>query len=275
MRSLVFILTLFLALNVSGQDSAQIALVNVPDSSSRDSDTTRAAGAPRAEVRKIYGANRMEEGNNLHFFIGLGAFLLFGLLRFFYTKHIRELLAILSKSSLGRMTSHDSMWQNYMPRYLFLLLYFLSGGYIVGRWIPLLSNLKESPLVFWLWGAGVLFALHWLKFIATHSVALIFQFTKTVKSFFHHISVVNQLLGIIFLPICGILMVAPNKLANIIIILAGILLLISLIFKLLINFGYVRNLPKVRFLYFILYLCIFEFIPLAVFVRYVYNGVGV
>lgn len=232
-------------------------------------DTALQVSAPT-----LYGTPRTAPTGPFYFFIGLGAFLLFGLLRFFYSKYINELVNILSKSTLGRMASKEGMWQSKMPRLFFLLIYFLAAGYIIGRLIHEFSALQAVPWQFWLWGVLVLLGVHSLKYLASHSVALIFQMTKTVRMFFHHISVVHQLLGVALLPICGILMFVSDPIGRILILFSGFLLLVSLVYKALINFAYVRNSPKVRFLYFILYLCLFEFIPLAVLVRYVLNNMG-
>lgn len=269
---LVFIFSFYLSFS---QDSAILASDTISTNTLVDSGLqSEVVVKPIKEIQRDFGQRRNTSSNGVYFFIGLGTFLLFGGMRFLYSKHISELLTILSRSTLGRMNSKESIWQNVMPRWLFVLVYFLSAGYIVGRLIEYYGSISESPLTLWFWGILVLYLGYLFKYLTVHAVALVFRFNKTAVSFFNHISVVNQLLGLILLPICGILMLLPDKMANILLIIAGALIVISLIFKLLINMGYVRNLPRVSYLHFILYLCTLEFIPLAVFARYVYNGVG-
>ncbi len=273
-------ITLFLFLITScfyvlGQDSTLYEVDSNHIQAEADSLVSQDTVTHRSEVTyQDLGKKRKSSSHGLLFFIGLGTFLLFGILRLLYTKHIKELISILSRSTLGRMTSKESVWQNLMPRWLFLIIYFLAAGYIAGQIIAYFNFVKESDMTLWLWGTLIIFLAYIFKFLTIHAVALVFRFNKTAVSFFNHLSVVNQLLGLILLPVCGIIMLAPAKVTNIVLIAITVVLLMSLIFKLLISAGYIRNLPKVNYFHFILYLCTLEFIPLAVFARYVYNGIG-
>lgn len=273
-RIILILILLFCAVPMSGQDSVH----NNQDSLTSDDivfDSSRAI-APVANLStpRKYGRLRAQQSKTVRFFIGLSTFLLLGILRFLYIRHIKELFEILSRSTLGRMTSKEAIWQNLMPRWLFLLIYFSAAGFIVGQLILRFSNFSVNSLTLWIVGISIIFSGFLFKFLAIHAVGLVFRFNKTAVSFFYHLSVVNQLLGLILLPICGILMLAPPQLANFLLIVSVILLSISLIFKMLINIGYVRNMPRVNYLHFILYLCTLEFIPLAVCARYVYNSIG-
>lgn len=240
------------------------------------SDTLLAKPAP-AKKKKITTSSkpRLTTKNGSVLFLGLGMFLLFGLLRFFYGKHVQELINVLSKSTLGRMTSKDSLWHHWTPRIYFIFVYFFTAGYIVGRNLVFFTKPDWSAWEAWLWGTLVVVGISLLKWFSIHSVSLVFSFGKKAVLFFNHLSVVNQLVGYILLPVCGVILLLPSFLSNIVLFVSLFVLLISLIFKALINLAYVRTLPRVSFLHFILYLCTLEIIPLAVCARYVYNSMGV
>ena len=227
-----------------------------------------------ASFGKERGVLRKTTSSLIPFFIGLSAFLLFGLLRFLYAKHIHDLVNILSRSTLGRMTSKDIFWHNSTTRWIFGILYFICCAFIIGRYIAYFTHGQEAETTYFLWGLMVILGLYILKWFSIHAVALVFRFTKKAKTFFNHLSVVNQLLGFILLPICGAMLLIPSKFSTILLFIGGIILSISLIFKVLINLGYVRNLAHVSFFHFIIYLCTLEIIPMAVCARYVYNGIG-
>ena len=271
MRSFFLLLILFvIGSSIYAQDSTIVDTINsVIDTQAVQHTVTSTANTPRnlGNVRK--GSSGMTP-----FFLGLGAFLLFGLLRFVYAKHLDALVGVLSKSTLGRMTSKDSLWRDFMPRVLFIFLYFVCCGFIIGKFIAHFSSMKEPAITFWLWGVIIMVGLSILKRLSIHAVALVFRFTKTAKSFFNHRSVVNQVLGFILLPICGAILLAPNKFGTILLFIGGFIFVISLIFRLLINVAYVRNLSRVSFFHFIIYLCTLEIIPMAVCARYVYNSIG-
>ena len=233
--------------------------------------------APEKNETPIISKRRkknQDNGRGTLFFIGLGAFLLFGLVRFFYNKYINALFSTLSRSSLWRLSANERLWQKRSVRYLFLLIYYLSAGFVVGEFINS-RWAHSSEFERWWWGSAIIFGIYVFKYLVLQSVALVFRFKKVADEFFKHITVINQVLGLVFLPICGLLLLVPNPIGNILLIIAIVILSISLIFKFLVNIGYVRNLSKVNYMHFMVYLCTLEFIPLAVLARYLYSGMGV
>ncbi len=265
---LFFVLCLFFGATLAQTNNTSLDTVAVDTLLSQPvpvkKKKTNASSKPRLTTKK---------GSVL--FLGLGMFLLFGLLRFFYGKHVQELVNVLSKSTLGRMTSKDSLWHHWTPHIYFIIIYFFSAGYIMGRTLVFFGKFDWSVWQAWLWGTAVVIGVSLLKWFSIHSVALVFSFGKKAVLFFNHLSVVNQLVGYILLPLCGVMLLLPSFLSNIVLFVGLFVLLISLIFKSLINVSYVRTLPRVSFLHFILYLCTLEIIPLAVCARYVYNSMGV
>ncbi len=237
------------------------------------SENEQMAGTPINQLKDL-GDVRSTSGGTPLFFIGLASFLFFGLLRFFYARHLDDLVNVLSKSTLGRMTSKDSLWRNQLARVMFTILYYISCGFLLGQFIKFFTGLQQSELMFWIWGVGAVIGLFILKRVSIHAVALIFKLSGTATTFFKHISVVNQLLGFILLPVGGAMLLLPAKISIILLFIGGIIVVISLIYKALINMAYVRNMSGVSFLHFIIYLCAFEIIPLAVCVRYVHNTIG-
>jgi hypothetical protein len=241
--------------------------ISAIDSSVRSIEST-SNGNPKL------GAPKPAKNGLFQFFIGLGAFLLFGLLRFVYSKHLEALLSVLTKSTLGRMISKDSLWHDRFPRWFFVLIYYATAGFVAGHILQKIIVSQATQLTFWMWGISIILGIALLKFLMIQSVVLVFRFSKTARTFFNHFSVVNQLVGFVLLPLCGAMLLSPPILRNILLFVGALILAISLIFKLLINVAYVRNLSGVSFFHFILYLCAFEIIPLAVCARIVYNSLG-
>lgn len=270
---LTFIFSASLAQDSLSIDSMENIEVTFADTASENrADTIVQKTKP---VIKKLGNERTKSAQTTHLLLGLGVFLLFGLLRFFNPKYINELFGTLTRSNLSRLSSSERIWQSLALRMLFLVIYFLSGGYIVGLLIDYYTHLNVSEFTYWFYGVSIVFGLFVLKYLTINSVALVFRFSSVAKYFFKHLSVVNQIVGLILLPISGILLILPPKMDLFILFPALIILSISLIFKTLISMGYVRNIPNVNYMHFIVYLCTLEFIPLAVFVRYALDGFGV
>lgn len=271
---LLFIL--FVLLSVCWTANAQPDSSAMTDSLSEVPADTFAA--PQKSIKPIVEKIRPtvidKKSNGTQFFIGLGTFLLFGLLRFFNTKYIDDLFGTLSKSALWRLSANERLWQYPSRQFLFLAIYVLSCGFIVGQVIDFYTS-QIGQLSLWFYGSVVVLGIYVFKYLVMQSVAVVFRFSKVAHAFFRHLSVVNQLLGLVLLPVCGILLLLPSKMRGIFIIIAVIFIAIVLIFKFLINVAYVRNIPKVNYMHFIVYLCTLELIPLAVLARYVYGGVGV
>lgn len=232
---------------------------------------------PKESNSSIVQKKRVQASNSKNsgglFFIGLGTFLLFGLLRFFYNKYINDLFNALTKSTLWRLSANDRLWQNQSRRVLFMLLYFLSCGFVVGQFIGLYAP-ALTVFQLWMYGSLVTAGVFLFKYLVLQSVALVFRFKKVADAYFKHITVINQVFGLILLPICGILLLLPARMRIILIIISGIMVAISLIFKFLINIAYVRNLSKVNYMHFMVYLCTLELIPLAVLARFVFSRMG-
>ncbi len=220
-------------------------------------------------------AHRARTGKTGIFLLALATFLLFGLLRYLNQKYIQELISTLSRSSLRRLSTDAKIWQTANLPTLFISIYFLSAGFVVGKMLTHLNWLHTAGLMSWGIGTALVVGTFVLKYFFLQSVAMIFRFRKTANCFFRHTMIVNQLLGYILLPICGLVLLVPTYLMDYLLVMIFVIMLFSLVFKYLINVAYVRNLSKVNYVHFIVYLCVFEFIPLAVIARYAYNSIGV
>ncbi len=217
---------------------------------------------------------RADQNKTDLFLLFLLIFLLFGLLRFFYPKYISGLFKLYNRGQMVNQSAIHQLQSNNAPKVLFTIIYFLTAGYVVVKIIyyfqgmPLCTNsCKDIGL-----GISLITATFLFKFIIVRALSWIFNFKKGIKGLFHYLNFANQIVGIILLPICGLLLLCLEKGATFILILGIITLAISLIVRYIYNFAYLKQLPNVRLIHFLLYLCAFEIIPIAVLGRYLLNN---
>lgn len=271
---ILFCLFLF-SLSTYAQIDEGLAIV---DSTSMQDSITEQAITPIPAIVQDAGLKmadvRVDQNKTDLFLLFLLIFLLFGLLRFFHPKYISGLFKLYNRGQMVNQSAVQQLQSNNAPKVLFTIIYFLTAGYVVVkivyyfRGVPLCTNSwKDIGL-----GIALITATFLFKFIIVRSLSWIFNFKKGIKGLFHYLNFANQIVGIILLPICGLLLLCLEKGATFILILGIITLAISLIIRYIYNFAYLKQLPNVRLIHFLLYLCAFEIIPIAVLGRYLLNN---
>lgn len=217
---------------------------------------------------------RLDENKTSLFLLFLLIFLIFGLLRFYHPRYIAGLFKLYNRGQMVNQTAIQQLQSNNAPKVLFSIIYFLTAGYVTVKIAYYFQGLTlcKNSIIDILLGIGFISLTFLFKYIVVRSLAWIFNFNKGIKGLFHYLNFANQIVGIILLPICGLLLLCLDKGATFVLILGIITLSISLIVRYIYNFAYLKQLPNVLLIHFLLYLCAFEIIPMAVLARFLMNN---
>ncbi|HNB81504.1 MAG TPA: DUF4271 domain-containing protein [Chitinophagaceae bacterium] len=209
------------------------------------------------------------ENRTLPFLLALALLFIVALLKLVYARYFHNLMGIFTSFQISKRQMREQLDMDARASVWFTLLFFLSLAFVLFQIIPAgqIHPWLQHPLKGYLF-CLLLSVLVWsLRFLLLWLFAWIFDGRDEVKPYIFSTRLSNEFLGMVWTPICLILICGPEPFKKPFIMLALFCGLAILLFNYITNLKRLRNMFGASFVHFLLYLCAFEILPVAVLVK--------
>ena len=213
-----------------------------------------------------------------HLVILVSLFLLFILVRIktSYSKRLRQIGNGLYALRYINQINRESGTINYKGFIEFFLLFVISTSLIVYLFSSYLSNSNFFLIDFWVLLKIILLiaSLYLLKLFIFNIFGKIFQLDKELSVHLTNTFLLNEALGISYLPILLLIIYSPFEARLWMFIIAIILFVLFFIFRFVRGLSIITVNSKFSKFYLFLYLCTLEIIPFVVLLRVILDNTG-
>jgi len=206
---------------------------------------------------------RTAPNKDLFFYVLVGLFFYFALIKTVFNKYVNNLLAIFLRITLKQQQLREQLLQSPLPS-LFLNVLFIVNG---GIYISLLLNFYHQTVAnnFWLQAAycsGLLITIYTGKLIIMKIVGWIFNIRKATDTYVFIVFLVNKMLGIFLLPFLALIIFEPPQAQQVFVTLSLIFIVMLVLYRFIFSFRPLQNEIRWSLFQFFIYLCAFELTPL-------------
>ncbi|MGB8192228.1 MAG: DUF4271 domain-containing protein [Chitinophagaceae bacterium] len=216
-----------------------------------------------AEPVTNIAVRRAESDRDLFFYVLLGLFFYFALVKTLFRKYINNLVSIFLRITLRQQQLREQLLQTPLPSLMLNIFFLLVGGFYASL---LLDYYKYHPHPnFWiqtLYCVGILALIYAGKFIILKFLGWVFNLSKATDTYIFIVFLVNKMLGILLLPFLVLIAFYTGQAQQVFVTLSLMLILVLFAYRFVFSFGPIRAEIKVNPFHFFLYLCAFEIAPL-------------
>ena len=197
------------------------------------------------------------------FYLLTGLLCYFAIIRILYGKYLSNISTLFFRVTMRQQQLRDQLSQAPFPSLLLNILFVITGGMFLAFLAQYYQMLPgQSFWLLWAYGAAVVMAVYFGKFIILKVIGWIFNVSNATDTYIFIIFMVNKMVGIFLIPVL-ILMAFPFKpFLPVVIVLTFIMLAAALGYRFLISYKPIRHEIKVSRFHFFVYLCAFEIAPL-------------
>ena len=201
---------------------------------------------------------------DLMFYVLLGLFFYFGLIKTVFSKYVNNLTAIFLRVTLKQQQIREQLLQSPLPSLLLNILFFINGG----LYTSLLLNYygKTIDPNFWLQTAYcslLLVVIYLGKLIILKSVGWVFNISRATDTYTFIVFLVNKMLGILLLPFLVLIVFEPARAQQVFVTLSLILVVLIFLYRFFLSFRPLQSEIRWSLFQFFIYLCAFELAPLV------------
>lgn len=212
---------------------------------------------------------REDAGKEGQFYLLCTIILFFALIRVIFYKYLQNLFAVFFRVSMKQKQLREQLLQAPLPSLLLNLLFVLSGGiyttYLL-RYYQVLGEINDWML--FIYCSAALAVIYLTKLLVLKLSGWIFNIRDTMDTYIFIVFLVNKLVGIFLLPLLLFMAFSDTTTVSFVVALSYMLLIILFSYRYIISYVTVRSEIKVSPFHFIVYLCAFEVIPIAL----IYKG---
>jgi hypothetical protein len=206
---------------------------------------------------------RQTKSNDLVFYVLLGLFFYFALVKIMFNKYVSNLMAIFLRITLKQQQLREQLLQSPLPSLLLNILFVVNGGI----YLSLLLDFYGATVVnhFWLQAAYcclLLVLIYTGKLIVLKSLGWVFNIQRAADTYLFIVFLVNKMLGIFLLPFLVLIIFEPANAKQVFVTLSLILIISLLLYRFVFSFRPVQNEIRWSLFHFFIYLCAFELAPL-------------
>jgi hypothetical protein len=206
---------------------------------------------------------RSGKNNDLMFYVLVGLFFYFALIKTVFNKYVNNLLAIFLRITLKQQQLREQLLQSPLPSLLLNILFILNGGI----YISLLLDYYHQTVVnnFWLqtvYCSSLLVLIYTGKLILIKTMGWIFNIRRAADTYIFIVFLVNKMLGIFLLPFLAFIIFEPPQTQQVFVTLSLIFVVVMMLYRFFFSFNPLQNEIKWSLFQFFIYLCAFELAPL-------------
>ena len=206
---------------------------------------------------------RRVQGKEIYFYVLLGLFFYFAVVKTLFRKYITNLVSIFLRITLRQQQLREQLLQAPLPSLMLNIFFLLTGGLYASL---LLSYYQwEVHSNFWiqtLYCIGILALIYMGKFVILKFTGWVFNLSKATDTYIFIVFLVNKMLGLLLLPFLVLIAFYSGQPQQVFVTLSLILVLSLFAYRFFFSFGPIRAEIKVNPFHFFLYLCAFEIAPL-------------
>ncbi len=211
----------------------------------------------RRELRRI------APDTDPYFYVILGLFFYFGIIRTIFSRYVNNLFAIFLRITLKQQQLREQVLQAPLPSILLNILFLLTGGFYTSLLLDFygVNAVKD----FWIQTSYcvLLLAVVYLgKLVFLKAIGWTFGITKATDTYIFVVFLVNKMLGIFLLPFLVLIVFQPSGMKQVFVTLSLIVILVLFFYRFVFTYKPMRTEIKINFLHFFLYICAFEIAPL-------------
>jgi hypothetical protein len=212
---------------------------------------------PQPELRRV------TKDKDLFFYVLLGLFFYFALIKTLFNKYVNNLLAIFLRITLKQQQLREQLLQSPLPSLLLNILFILTGGI----YISLLLDFYHQSVTnnFWLqvaYCSALLIIIYTGKLIIMKIVGWIFNIRRATDTYVFIVFLVNKMLGIFLLPFLALIIFEPPEAQQVFVTLSLIFIVLLVLYRFFFSFRPLQNEIRWSLFQFFVYLCAFELAPL-------------
>ena len=212
----------------------------------------------RPEISKVW------QNHDLMFYVLLGLFFYFALIKTLFSKYVNNLTAIFLRVTIKQQQIREQLLQAPLPSLLLNILFFANGG----LYISLLLDYYDKSIEpnFWLqtaYSSGLLVLIYLGKLIIMKSVGWIFNISRATDTYIFLVFLVNKMLGIFLLPFLVLIVFESPQAQQVFVTLSLIFIVIVFLYRFFFSFRPLQNEIRWSLFQFFIYLCAFELAPLV------------
>ena len=204
------------------------------------------------------------KGSDLMFYLLVGLFFYFALIKTVFGKYVNNLLAIFLRITLKQQQLREQLLQSPLPSLLLNFLFVLTGG----LYTSLLLNYYHAPVSdnFWIqtgYCSALLVLIYSGKLIIIKSLGWIFNISRAADTYIFIVFLVNKMLGIFLLPFLVLIVFEPAGAQQVFVTLSLIFIVFLFLYRMVLTFRPLQNEIRWSLFQFFIYLCAFELAPLV------------
>jgi len=206
---------------------------------------------------------RSQKSGDLMFYVLVGLFLYFALIKTLFNKYVNNLLAIFLRITLKQQQLREQLLQSPLPSLLLNILYILNGGI----YSSLLLDYYHQSVAdnFWLqtsYCSLLLILIYTGKLIIMKIMGWIFNIRRATDTYIFIVFLVNKMLGIFLLPFLAFIIFEPSHGKQVFVTLSLIFIVVMFLYRFFFSFRPLQNEIRWSLFQFFIYLCAFELAPL-------------
>ncbi|HYC27429.1 MAG TPA: DUF4271 domain-containing protein [Chitinophagaceae bacterium] len=206
---------------------------------------------------------RETHGKDVSFYVLLGLFFYFALIKTVFSKYLNNLVSIFLRITLRQQQLREQLLQSPLPSLLMNIFFLLTGGLYASL---LLDYYKyQADPNFWiqtLYCTGILAVIYLGKYVLLKFTGWVFNLSKATDTYIFIVFLVNKMLGLLLLPFLVLIAFYSGQAQQVFVTLSLILVVVLFVYRFIFSFGPIRAEIKVNPFHFFLYLCAFEIAPL-------------
>jgi len=206
---------------------------------------------------------REQQGKEMFFYVLLGLFFYFALIKTVFAKYLANLVSIFLRITLRQQQLREQLLQSPLPSLLMNIFFLLTGGLYASL---LLNYYKyQAHPNFWiqtLYCTGILAVIYLGKYVLLKFTGWVFNLSKATDTYIFIVFLVNKMLGLLLLPFLVFIAFYSGQAQQVFVTLSLILVVVLFAYRFIFSFGPIRAEIKVNPFHFFLYLCAFEIAPL-------------
>lgn len=224
---------------------------------------------PKAELAAKV---RFDDNKSLEFFIAVFALLLLGILRQFFPQYLSSLFTSLNVFGGNKRVSNGQLENDTRASFGFYILYIINLIYVLYVFLKHISaGFQHASFRFFIPAVLLVLILVGLKNLVMRIISWIFKQEVYAKKFFFNNMIVNEVVGMLLVPCSLLLLLSKGLTQQYILYFALIVLAGAYAIKAFKNLGILKNLLRIDFVHFLLYLCAFEIVPAWIIVKVVFR----
>jgi hypothetical protein len=206
---------------------------------------------------------RFSKNTDLMFYLLLGLFFYFALIKTAFNKYVNNLLAIFLRITLKQQQLREQLLQSPLPSMLLNILFIVNGG----LYISLLLDYYNETVVNnfslqTIYCSLLLIIIYTGKLIIMKSIGWIFNIKKATDTYIFIVFLVNKMLGIFLLPFLAFIIFEPPQAQQVFVTLSLIFVILLIAYRFIFSFRPLQNEIRWSLFQFFIYLCAFELAPL-------------